>query len=43
VPDYPWAANGITVETVPFLRQRDAIEYLVYLMGGSVERSLALH
>ena len=43
VPDYPWAANSITVETVPFLRQRDAIEYLVYLMGGGVERSLASH
>lgn len=43
VPDYPWIANSITVETVPFLRQRDAIEYLVYLMGGNVERNLASH
>jgi hypothetical protein len=30
-----WVANSITTQTVPFLRQRDAIEYLVYLMGGN--------
>jgi hypothetical protein len=34
-------ANSITVETVPFLRQRDAVEYLVYLMGGNAQRDLA--
>ena len=39
--DHLWAANSITVETVPFLRQRDAIEYLIYLMGGDVPRDLA--
>jgi hypothetical protein len=27
-------ANSITAETIPFERQRDAVEYLVYLMGG---------
>jgi hypothetical protein len=37
-----WIANGITTETVPFLRQRDTIEYLVYLMGGNVGREQAL-
>jgi hypothetical protein len=35
-------ANSITVETVPFERTRDAIEYLVYLMGGNVVRDEAL-
>jgi hypothetical protein len=40
--DTMWIANSITAETVPFQRQRDAIEYLVYLMGGSVERQQAL-
>ncbi len=42
-PDRPLVGNSITVETVPFLRQRDAIEYLVYLMGGNVDRSFASH
>ncbi len=42
-PDRPLVSNSITVETVPFLRQRDAIEYLVYMMGGNVERNLASH
>ncbi len=42
-PDRPLVSNSITVETVPFLRQRDAIEYLVYLMGGNVERNVASH
>jgi hypothetical protein len=41
VPHQQWIANSITVETVPFLRQRDAVEYLVYLMGGDVEHNLA--
>jgi hypothetical protein len=41
--DNLWDANSITAETVPFLRQRDAIAYLIYLMGGEaeVERHLA--
>ena len=39
--DHLWAANSITAETVPFLPQRDAIEYLIYLMGGNVSRDLA--
>src|SRR5271169_283165 len=30
-------ANSITVETIPFVPARDAIVYLVYLMGGYVE------
>jgi hypothetical protein len=42
VPDNLWIANSITAETVPFLRQREAIEYLVYLMGGDVQRDQAL-
>ena len=36
------AANSITAETIPFVRQRDAIAYLVYLMGGNVEHDEAL-
>ena len=35
-------ANSITTETVPFVRQRDAIEYLVYLMGGNLEHDQAV-
>jgi hypothetical protein len=35
-------ANSITTETVPFFRQRDAIEHLVYLMGGNVQREQAM-
>jgi hypothetical protein len=42
VPDNLWIANSITAETVPFLRQREAVEYLVYLMGGNVQRQQAL-
>jgi hypothetical protein len=41
VPDNLWIANSITAETVPFLRQRDAVEYLIYLMGGNVRRDQA--
>ena len=37
-----WIANSITTETVPFIRQREAIEYLVYLMGGNVEHDQAV-
>ncbi len=40
--DNQWIANSITAETVPFQRQREAIEYLVYLMGGTVQRDQAL-
>jgi hypothetical protein len=40
--DNRWTANSITTETVPFLRQRDAVEYLVYLMGGNLHRDQAL-
>jgi hypothetical protein len=29
-------ANSIIVETIPIERERDAVEYLVYLMGGNV-------
>lgn len=35
--DNQWIANSITTETVPSARQRDAIDYLVYLMGGNVQ------
>lgn len=34
--DNQWIANSITTETVPSVRQRDAIDYLIYLMGGNV-------
>lgn len=37
-----WTANSITAETIPFQRQRAAIEYLVYLMGGNVTREQAM-
>ncbi len=40
--DNTWMANSITTETVPFVRQREAIEYLVYLLGGNVEHDQAL-
>jgi hypothetical protein len=32
-----WWGNSITAQTRPFREQRDAIEYLVYLMGGRIE------
>ena len=38
--DNMWIANSITAETIPFVRQRAAVEYLVYLMGGNVEPGL---
>jgi hypothetical protein len=28
-------SDSITAETIPFERERDAVEYLVYLMGGN--------
>lgn len=37
-----WIANSIAAETIPFQRQRDAIEYLVYLMGGDAGRAQAM-
>lgn len=40
--DNATVANSITAETIPFRRQRAAIEYLVYLMGGNVVRDEAL-
>jgi hypothetical protein len=39
--DNLWVANSITAETVPAFKQRDAIEYLVYLMGGNTQQDLA--
>ncbi len=35
-------ANSIAAETFPFKRERAAIEYLVYLMGGAVEPDAAM-
>jgi hypothetical protein len=35
-------ANSISVETVPFKQERDAIDYLIYLMGGNLTESVAL-
>jgi hypothetical protein len=40
--DNSTVANSITAETIPFKRERAAIEYLVYLMGGNVEPDEAL-
>ena len=34
--------NSISAQTVAFRQQRDTIEYLIYLMGGSVEPSTTL-
>jgi len=31
-----WIGNSITAQTRPFGEQRNAIQYLVYLMGGNV-------
>lgn len=31
-----WWGNSITAQTRPFREQRDAVEYLIYLMGGRV-------
>jgi hypothetical protein len=31
-----WIGNSISAQTVPFRGQRDAMEYLIYLMGGNV-------
>jgi hypothetical protein len=33
--DSGWIDNSITTQTRPFREQRDAIEYLIYLMGGN--------
>jgi hypothetical protein len=32
-----WIGNSITVQTRPFREQRNAIEYLIYLMGGPAQ------
>jgi len=32
--DSGWFGNSIMVQTIPYRQQRDAIEYLIYLMGG---------
>ena len=34
--DSGWVENSITAQTRPFREQRNAIEYLIYLMGGNV-------
>lgn len=34
-----WWGNSITAQTRPFEEQRDAIEYLIYLMGGNVREA----
>src|SRR5262249_42112218 len=40
-PNFPdessWIGNSITAQTRPFREQRDAIGYLIYLMGGRVK------
>jgi len=33
--DSDWIGNSIAAQTRPFREQRDAIEYLIYLMGGN--------
>jgi len=33
--DSDWIDNSIAAQTRPFREQRDAIEYLIYLMGGN--------
>ena len=33
--DNDWIGNSIAAQTRPFREQRDAIEYLIYLMGGN--------
>jgi hypothetical protein len=37
-----WLGNSISVQTRPFREQRNAIEYLVYLMGGNANDPRAL-
>ena len=34
--DSLWIGNSITAQTRPFREQRNAIQYLIYLMGGNV-------
>jgi hypothetical protein len=34
--DSSWLGNSITAQTRPFREQRNAIQYLIYLMGGNV-------
>jgi hypothetical protein len=40
--DNGWVANSISAQIVPFRDERSAIEYLVYLMGGSVRDTASL-
>jgi len=37
--DSSWIANSIMAQTRPFREQRNAIEYLIYLMGGNVREA----
>jgi hypothetical protein len=37
-----WIGNSIMAQTRPFREQRDAIEYLIYLMGGNVREAAPL-
>ena len=34
--DSDWVGNSITVQSRPFRAQRNALQYLIYLMGGNV-------
>jgi hypothetical protein len=40
--DSDWIGNSITAQTRPFREQRNAIQYLIYLMGGNVRDSQPL-
>jgi len=35
--DTVWWSNSITAQTRPFREQRDAVAYLIYLMGGNIQ------
>jgi hypothetical protein len=37
-----WIGNSISAQIVPYKQQRSAIEYLIYLMGGSVREAAPL-
>jgi hypothetical protein len=40
--DNATVANSITTETIPFMEERAAIAYLVYLMGGNAGHDEAM-
>lgn len=40
--DSGWWADKITAQTRPFKEQRDAITYLIYMMGGNVQEPQSL-